>query len=74
VLSFAGWATLTELGQPDEAGNSDQLVFAIVTRDRISQFVTIGSPIAARGICWTEQDGLVHETGVADDWKPGSGE
>ena len=75
VLSFVGWATLADLGLPEGNSQSEGQVYAIVTRDRISQFVMIGSPIAARGICWAEQDGLgVHETGVADDWKPGGGE
>jgi hypothetical protein len=65
---------LADLGLPNASENPDHLVFAIVTRDRISQFTTIGSPIAARGICWTDQNGLVGETGVADDWRLGNDE
>jgi len=72
-LAFAGWATLAQLGQADASGQvgSSQLVFAVVSRDRISRVgFGGGGPQVARGMCFVEDDQW-SETGVADDWQLG---
>jgi hypothetical protein len=69
-LPFAGYATRRELSFPDGNGiNNDERVFAIVTRDRISQQPNRGPAMVARGLCMIhEGDGGTEFTGVADDW------
>jgi hypothetical protein len=69
VMAFAGWATMAELGLTDGTGHPgpDDLVYAVVSRDRISQYKNLGPPVVARGICWTDGN-VVGMSGVPDDW------
>jgi hypothetical protein len=68
-MAFAGWATRAELGISDSTGHpgAGDLVYAVVSRDRISQYPNLGPPITARGICWTDGS-VVGMSGVPDDW------
>lgn len=74
-LAFAEWATLAELGLPARNGTlrSQELVFAVVTRDSIEQPM-LGAPgvVKGRGICARHPDGSILQSAVADDWQPPS--
>ena len=72
-LSFAGNATMEALWISDQNGSfrNDQVVFAIVTRDRISQHPNIGGPIVGRAICWTDGD-VIGMSVLPDDWQLGA--
>ncbi len=70
-LTFAGRATRAQLGLSDSRGRLDSadVVYAIVTRDRVSMPTNGGGPpIVARGMCYADDEGW-GQSAVADDWQ-----
>jgi hypothetical protein len=68
-LSFAGPVTRAQLGIADRFGRlgSPEVVYAIVTRDRVT-LGSHGGSITGRGLCYATDEG----TGVSvvpDDWQ-----
>jgi hypothetical protein len=69
VTAFQGWALAAEIGidKLDGVTRPGDLVYAVVSRDRIRYVPNIGAPGFSRMICWTDGK-TVGTAGVRDDW------
>ena len=68
-LAFAGNATRAQLGLPDRFGSleSKEVVYAVVSRDRVPIQPNIGPQFFARSICYASGEG-VGQASLEDDW------